>query len=61
MITLKPTMSIPGTRLPECYRVERQQGMRAQAWRQHPTAFLGIDVSTPDNSTRVSEVENRHT
>jgi hypothetical protein len=61
MITLKPVMSIEGTRLPKCYRVEKPQGATAQAWRQHPTAFLGIDVSTSDNSTGVSEVERRHT
>jgi hypothetical protein len=61
MTTMKPIMSIQGTRLSGCYRVEKPLGAGAQAWRQHPTVFLGIDESTSDNSTSVSEVEHRHT
>jgi hypothetical protein len=60
LTSTKTVMSIQGTRLSGCFRVEKPLGAGAQAWRQHPTAYLGIAVSTTDNSTRVSEVEHRH-
>jgi hypothetical protein len=60
MTSMKPITSIPGTRLSGCYRVEKPLGAGVQAWRQHPTVFLGIDESATDNSTRVSAVEHRH-
>ena len=61
MTLMRPITSIPGTRLSECYRAEKQLGTSAQAWRQRPAAFLGTDVSTTDNNIRASKVEYRHT
>ena len=60
MTLMQPIMPIRGTRLPVYRGLDKQLGTCAQAWRQHPTVFLGIGVSTSDNSTRVSEVEHRH-
>jgi hypothetical protein len=61
MITMKPIVPILGTRVPASCGAGQPTGAGVCGWRRRPTGFLMIDASTTHNSTRVSEVESRHT
>jgi hypothetical protein len=65
MSDIKITAQLHGTSMPAFSGYEKP-ALGGRVWRQRPvqqllTGATGIDVSTVDNYTSVSEVDHRHT